>query len=141
MTVTCCAHQSTVPEEVEEVQPATSGATAPMAGMPEAIQVDEYAEKLKAIPAFKDFGPLFRSCEPVLLTEEDTEYTIKVVKHVFQSHIVFQFNCMNTIEEQVLENVRVIMDLAEAVSDWWKQMSARRRVTAGPCSCESSWTG
>lgn len=61
-------------------------------------------------------GEVFKSAEPVRLTEEDTEYTIFCVKHVFDSHIVLQFNCTNTINEQVLENVSVAVDLAEAVS-------------------------
>ncbi len=49
------------------------------------------------------------------LTEEDTEYNIFCVKHIFDSHVVFQFDCTNTIQEQVLENVTVVMDLADAV--------------------------
>lgn len=51
------------------------------------------------------------------LTEEDTEYVIHAIKHVFPSHLVVQFNCTNTIKEQRLENVTVLMDLAEAVRD------------------------
>ncbi len=61
-------------------------------------------------------GEVFKSCEPVRLTEEDTEYSIFGIKHVFDSHVVVQYNCTNTIQEQVLENVTVAMDLAEAVS-------------------------
>ena len=61
-------------------------------------------------------GQVFKSCEPVRLTEEDTEYNIFAVKHVFDEHIVIQFNCTNTVSEQVLENVTVATDLAEAVS-------------------------
>ena len=48
------------------------------------------------------------------LTEEDTEYSIFAVKHVFDAHVVLQFNCTNTISEQVLEQVTVATDLAEA---------------------------
>lgn len=51
------------------------------------------------------------------LTESDTEYSVFVVKHIYPAHVVFQFNCTNTIAEQVLEQVSVAMDLAEAVSD------------------------
>lgn len=42
-----------------------------------------------------------RSCEPVRLTEEDTEYNISCTKHVFDEHVVLQFDCTNTIAEQV----------------------------------------
>ena len=46
-------------------------------------------------------GQVFKSCDPVRLTEEDTEYTIFAVKHVYDAHLVIQFNCTNTISEQV----------------------------------------
>jgi hypothetical protein len=52
----------------------------------------------------------------VRLTEEDTEYAVFCVKHIYEQHVVFQFNCTNTIAEQVLEDVSVAMDLADAVS-------------------------
>ena len=51
------------------------------------------------------------------MTEEDTEYIIHCVKHIFDEHIVFQFDCTNTIAEQVLENVTVLMDPSEGVSE------------------------
>lgn len=46
-----------------------------------------------------------QSTAPVELTEAETEYAVNVVKHIFDSHIVFQYNCTNTIPEQLLENV------------------------------------
>lgn len=39
------------------------------------------------------------------LTEAETEYAVNVVKHIFDSHVVFQYNCTNTIPEQLLERV------------------------------------
>lgn len=46
-----------------------------------------------------------QSSAPVELTEAETEYAVNVVKHIFDNHIVFQYNCTNTIPEQLLENV------------------------------------
>jgi len=48
---------------------------------------------------------LFQSSLPVELTEAETEYAVNVVKHIFDSHVVFQYNCTNTIPEQLLERV------------------------------------
>ena len=52
---------------------------------------------------------MFTVCEqssvPVELTEAETEYAVNVVKHIFDHHVVFQYNCTNTIPEQLLENV------------------------------------
>uniref|UniRef100_A0A383V8B1 Coatomer subunit gamma n=1 Tax=Tetradesmus obliquus TaxID=3088 RepID=A0A383V8B1_TETOB len=74
----------------------------------------QYEAIIKARPEFASLGPLFKSCAPVRLTEEDTEYAIHAVKHVFAEHLVLQFDCTNTIAEQCLEDVSVMLDLAEA---------------------------
>ncbi|KAI8006875.1 Coatomer subunit gamma-2 [Camellia lanceoleosa] len=36
------------------------------------------------------------------------------IKHIFDRHVVFQYNCTNTIPEQLLENVTVIVDASDA---------------------------
>eukprot|EP00475_Leptophrys_vorax_P004173 TRINITY_DN12491_c0_g1_i1.p1 TRINITY_DN12491_c0_g1~~TRINITY_DN12491_c0_g1_i1.p1 ORF type:complete len:892 (+),score=138.66 TRINITY_DN12491_c0_g1_i1:102-2777(+) len=113
---------SAVPKEVKGLPPAkaaggkkaakegkAAGAAAGGAGSSEA-----YEKLLNGIPEFASFGKLFKSSAPVELTEAETEYSVNVVKHVFPEHIVFQFNCTNTIAEQLLEDVTVLMDLAEA---------------------------
>ncbi|KAI8138268.1 adaptin N terminal region-domain-containing protein [Fennellomyces sp. T-0311] len=69
-----------------------------------------YAEELGSIPAFAAFGSLFKSsAKPIELTESETEYVVHCVKHTFANHIVFQFNCTNTLNDQLLENVQMIM--------------------------------
>jgi coatomer protein complex subunit gamma len=65
------------------------------------------------------------------LTEEDTEYVIHAVKHIFPAHVIVQFNCTNTIKEQCLENVTVMMDLADAVRD--DDASQQRAVDTAVC--------
>ncbi|MCD7449341.1 hypothetical protein HAX54_051282, partial [Datura stramonium] len=67
--------------------------------------VDSYERLLSSIPEFASYGKLFKSSAPVELTEAETEYAVNVVKHIFDSHVVFQYNCTNTIPEQLLENV------------------------------------
>ncbi|GFP97320.1 coatomer subunit gamma-2, partial [Phtheirospermum japonicum] len=75
---------------------------------------DAYERLLSATPEFASFGKLFKSSAPVELTEAETEYAVNVVKHIFDRHVVFQYNCTNTIPEQLLENVTVIVDASEA---------------------------
>ncbi|CAI9769885.1 unnamed protein product [Fraxinus pennsylvanica] len=74
---------------------------------------DAYERLLSSIPEFASFGKLFKSSVPVELTEE-TEYAVNVVKHIFDQLVVFQYNCTNTIPEQLLENVTVTVDASEA---------------------------
>lgn len=81
----------------------------------EPAKVTDYAQRLQQHPEFANLGPLFKSADPVLLTEEETEYNISVIVHVYDEHVLLQFNCNNTVQEQVLENVSVIVDLVEAV--------------------------
>jgi len=76
--------------------------------------VDAYEKLLSSIPEFANFGKLFKSSAPVELTEAETEYSVNAVKHIFDSNVVFQYNCTNTIPDQLLENVTVIVDSSEA---------------------------
>lgn len=72
--------------------------------------MDEYREQLGAISAFEEFGPLFKSSKPVSLTESETEYKVTYVKHVYENHCVLQFNMVNTLNDQILENVKVLFE-------------------------------
>ncbi|RVW16858.1 Coatomer subunit gamma-2 [Vitis vinifera] len=76
--------------------------------------VDAYEKLLSSIPEYASFGKPFKSSAPVELTEAETEYAVNVVKHIFDRHVVFQYNCTNTIPEQLLENVTVIVDASDA---------------------------
>ncbi|KAK7686670.1 hypothetical protein QCA50_010270 [Cerrena zonata] len=70
----------------------------------------QYAQQLAEIPEFASYGQvLHSSTKPAQLTESETEYQVSCVKHVFEEHIVFQFNVSNTIPDTVLENGAVIM--------------------------------
>ncbi|RLV88766.1 hypothetical protein DV515_00015304 [Chloebia gouldiae] len=84
--------------------------TVPLATAP---ILEQKAEQLAAIPEFKSLAPLFKSSEPVQLTEAETEYFVRCIKHVFPTHIVFQFDCTNTLNDQLLERVTVQMEPSE----------------------------
>lgn len=71
---------------------------------------NRYAELLAEIPELANLGALFKSTAPVQLTELETEYNVSCVKHIFPDHIVFQFNCTNTVKEQQLTDVQVAME-------------------------------
>jgi len=53
------------------------------------------------------------SSTPLQLTESETEYVVNCVKHTFKDHVVFQFNCTNTLNDQILENVTVQMETGD----------------------------
>uniref|UniRef100_A0A2K6K0E5 Coatomer subunit gamma n=2 Tax=Rhinopithecus TaxID=542827 RepID=A0A2K6K0E5_RHIBE len=78
-------------------------------------QASVRGSQLAAVPEFRGLGPLFKSSpEPVALTESETEYVIRCTKHTFTNHMVFQFDCTNTLNDQTLENVTVQMEPTEA---------------------------
>lgn len=72
------------------------------------------ADALYRIPEFASFGPLFRSCRPVPLTEAEVEYTVSVTKHVFEKHVVLQFALANTLPEVLLERAGVAVSVSDA---------------------------
>lgn len=68
----------------------------------------QYAQELLAIPELKEFGSVLKSSPVVELTEAETEYVVRVVKHIFKEHIVLQYDITNTLDSVVLENVSVL---------------------------------
>ncbi|XP_036905080.1 coatomer subunit gamma-2 [Sturnira hondurensis] len=88
-----------------------------MAPKPEKLapsRQDIFQEQLAGIPEFMNLGPLFKSSEPVQLTEEETEYFVRCIKHTFTNHIVFQFDCTNTLNDQLLEKVTVQVEPSDS---------------------------
>ncbi len=80
---------------------------------PAASKQDIYAEQLSAIPEFAHLGTLFKSSQSTELTEAETEYSVKCTKHMFTNYIVFQFDCVNTLNDQLLEKVCVKMETSD----------------------------
>jgi len=73
-------------------------------------EVKDPAADVYAIPELAELGRAFRSSAPVPLTESETEYVVTCIKHIFDAHVVLQFTIQNTIEEQRLDNVTVLVD-------------------------------
>eukprot|EP01087_Luapelamoeba_hula_P006403 TRINITY_DN1648_c1_g2_i1.p1 TRINITY_DN1648_c1_g2~~TRINITY_DN1648_c1_g2_i1.p1 ORF type:complete len:876 (+),score=106.12 TRINITY_DN1648_c1_g2_i1:212-2839(+) len=115
------ANPSSLPFDISSVpaapEPEIHTKATPTSGFgvrPAASTVSAYAEALQQIPEFASLGALFRSTKSVELTESETEYVVNCVKHIFAEHVVFQFNCTNTIKDQLLEEVSVKMDASNA---------------------------
>lgn len=92
-------------------------ADAELAGLPTDLGFEEKKKEIAdpaaavyAIPELAALGRAFRSSSPVQLTESETEYVVTCVKHIFDNHVVLQFTVQNTIEEQRLDNVTVLVD-------------------------------
>ncbi|RKP26583.1 adaptin N terminal region-domain-containing protein, partial [Syncephalis pseudoplumigaleata] len=83
-----------------DVAVAASAGVASQAGKARAVDQQRiYAEQLEQVAEFASYGPLFHSARAVALTESETEYIVSCVRHVFSEHIVFQFDCTNTIND------------------------------------------
>lgn len=68
-------------------------------------EVRNPAADIYAIPELADLGRVFRSSTPISLTEEETEYVVKCIKHILDEHVVLQFIIQNTVDDQRMENV------------------------------------
>ncbi|VEN47829.1 unnamed protein product [Callosobruchus maculatus] len=80
---------------------------------PPVSREENFAEKLSIIPGIQQLGPLFKSSDVVELTESETEYFVRCIKHCFNNHLVLQFDCLNTLSDQLLEQVRVQLEPSE----------------------------
>lgn len=81
--------------------------------IPKITREEANAERLSQIPGIARLGPLHKSSPFVQLTENETEYTVQCIKHCFTRHMLFQFDCVNTLSDQLLENVRVDLVIPE----------------------------
>ncbi len=77
--------------------------------------VKDPARTLYEIPEFASLGSVFRSSHSVDLTESETEYFVRCIKHIYTNHVVIQFMVENTIECQRIETVRVALDPSDDV--------------------------
>ncbi|KAL3086857.1 hypothetical protein niasHT_030936 [Heterodera trifolii] len=88
---------------------------------------EQFALQLSSMPEFVACGPLFKSCAAVELTETITEYNVSCVKHIFNDDFVLlQFDCRNTLNDQLLEEVFVEIEPQDEGEDSpWHVQSVR----------------
>lgn len=90
------------------------------------------------IPQFANLGPLFRSSKESALSQAESEFVVKCIKHVFQQHVVFQFIVTNTVDDSVLDDVRVVMTPEDDElfnEDNFVAVPAKRCLFGEPTSC------
>lgn len=83
---------------------------------PRLTREESFMEKLSQIPHLAMIigdSSLLKSSPVFELTESETEYNVKCIKHTFSKLLVLQFDCINTLSDQLLENVRVAVEPPE----------------------------
>jgi len=99
---------TTAPAQLTTPSSKTEDSTDRKSAAPKKTRQEEFAEKLAQIPQFASLGPLFKTCaKPIELSESETEYYVQCNVHTFQRHLVLQFDLLNTLNDQLLENVKV----------------------------------
>jgi len=103
------------PVEVDKPAAKSSESVTKTTDKPMATRHDVFVERLAGVPAIaaQNLGPLFRSTQPADLTESETEYVVQVIKHIYPGHLVLQFDVTNTLNDQLLENVKVEIEIPE----------------------------
>ena len=105
-------------EETEEPEPDAADEVGGDASLMAAVagekeekkEVVDPAAAVYAIPELASLGRVFRSSAPTELSEEETEYVVRCVKHVMPEHIILQFLIQNTVEDQRLVNCTVAIE-------------------------------
>ncbi|GMM29069.1 coatomer subunit gamma [Martiniozyma asiatica (nom. inval.)] len=69
--------------------------------------IDKFQSELQQLPEINSYGNLLHSTYSLDLTEKETEFVVKVNKHIFENHLVLQYSIENTLEDVLLENVSV----------------------------------
>merc|ERR1712137_3246 len=100
---------ATVPRKVKQQPQKKDAKEKPLAAA--APKPSNYAEQLSKVPELASLGKLLCSSKPVPLTESETEYTVTCIKHTYPDHLVMQFDCINTLNDQLLEEVSVKVEI------------------------------
>ena len=83
---------------------------------PRLTREESFMEKLSQVPQLASVireASIFKSSPVAELTESETEYNVKCVKHSLSDHLILQFDCLNTLSDQLLEDVRVAIEPPE----------------------------
>lgn len=102
---------SAVPAVEEPVEPENAVVELEPRRAPHVSREEKYVEQLAQVASTVRLGPPFKTAEPVELTEPETEYRVRCIKHVYGRNLVLQFECVNTLPDQLLEGVRVKLDV------------------------------
>lgn len=97
-------------EEIDEVGGDAALQAAVAGQKEEKKEVVDPAAAVYAIPELASLGRVFRSSSPTELSEEETEYVVRCIKHVMPEHIILQFLIQNTVEDQRLTNCTVAIE-------------------------------
>ncbi|CAM9544144.1 unnamed protein product [Discosporangium mesarthrocarpum] len=66
-----------------------------------------------SLASFAHLGKVMHTCPPVDLTDPTADYGVSCVKHIFESHVVLQFNITNTSSDQRLQKVLVRVECSD----------------------------
>lgn len=80
---------------------------------PRLTREESFMEKLVQVPQLAAIirdSTLFKSSPIIELTESETEYNVKCIKHCFGEYLILQFDCLNTLTTPLLEDVRVTVE-------------------------------
>ena len=74
------------------------------------------------------------------LTEKEVEYAVSCRYHVFAHHLVIEYIVNNTVQEQVLDNVRVeVQPISDNMDEVWELESTvpaeRVKASTRPSPC------
>ncbi|KAK8154934.1 adaptin N terminal region-domain-containing protein [Phyllosticta citrichinensis] len=56
----------------------------------------KYMQEMHQVPEMAEYGRLLKSSPVIQLTQPKEEYVVSVIKHIFNEHVVFQYNITNT---------------------------------------------
>eukprot|EP01071_Lankesteria_metandrocarpae_P013303 Lankesteria_metandrocarpae@DN700_c0_g1_i1.p1 len=67
----------------------------------------QLSQTVAEIVSPKDLGKLCHSTSTTSLTEQEAEYVVSCIKHIYPNYIILEFTISNTMQDQTLHNVRI----------------------------------
>ena len=89
--ISLASHSSSGPSSLDTIGVPATRTTTPVPPPQTTEQTQSsFVQQLAQVPELASYGAIVNSSKPAQLTENETEYQVSCVKHIFREHVVFQ---------------------------------------------------
>lgn len=133
LVISSASHRGSGPSSLDTIGvPVTRTTTPAPPSQTTEVTQSSYVQQLAQVPELVSYGAILNSSKPVPLTENETEYQVLCVKHVFPEHIVFQVRPSLFHDALILNHLSLMCQIQCRILFWSKSpLSCSLRLTVG----------
>ena len=101
--ISTASHHASGPSSLDTIGvPATRTATPVPPSQSTEVTQTSFVQQLAQVPELASYGAILNSSKPTQLTENETEYQVSCIKHIFREHVVFQVCLFHALPQRLI---------------------------------------